>query len=302
MVLARRIRRWRTRLAFANPRIAILSGYVRSETNETRCQPGFTNFTPEDWRDNFQRRSDSNRTYTVELIPADKISRRYAVIVNPFGELYPEADLIELTTFRSIKDYLRAGGIFVHAGGVPFYYSWDARSGRPRPTSRDLQFSSFTAAQPGQPTLISPAFAHGRVPSLVETLARDHFQLRTTAYDNANLVLGYQTDAERMFVGDIEGAGGTAKVEEFRAAVDESPQFIPFLRCKTPSPDPSHPFVEVYPLGAIPCGEGFLVLAGMNFLTTATDGDVRVAEAQLEKVCLALANITQRMYNRQWPT
>ena len=297
LVPARLIRRWMRRRSFKNPRIGVLNGYIKSETDETCCQPGYTSFTPEDWRDNFQRRSNADRTYTVELIPASKIGRRYAVIVNPFGELYPEADLIELKTFKSIKEFVRAGGIFVHAGGVPFYYSWDARSGRPRPTSRDLQFSSFTAVQPGQPTVISPAYARGRVPSLVDTLSRDHFQLRTTADDNnMNLVPAYQTGAERRFVGDIERAGGTDKVEEFRAVADETPQFIPFLRCKTPN------FGEVYPLGAIPYGEGFLAVAGMNFQTAATDGTVRVAEAQLEKVCSAVANMTERLCRRQWPS
>jgi hypothetical protein len=85
-------------MRFANPKIGILNGYVRSQINETRRIPFFTQFSPEDWRDYFEGREDLKPRYRVELIPSEKIGQRFAVIVNPFGQTYPERDLIELST------------------------------------------------------------------------------------------------------------------------------------------------------------------------------------------------------------
>lgn len=278
-----------------NPRIGILNGYVKSQTNETPCIPFFTNFSPQDWRDYFENRTDRKAGYRVELIPSQKISQRFAVIINPFGEAYPERDLIELTTFKAVKKFVHRGGIFVHAGGVPFYYSWDVRTGRRWPTSKDLQFSSFASAPVGQTTLITPAYARGRVPSLVDTLVSAHFHVRTTADDASNMVSVFQNAADRSFVMDIEQVGGTDKVEEYRAVVEETPQFIPFLRCKTPR------FGEVYPLCAVPFGHGYLILAGMTFATQNMDGNTKIAKAQLEKVCTAIMNMIDRISQRKWP-
>lgn len=104
------IRRWLFRSRFKNPRVGILDGYVRSQTNETRCETGFTSFSPQDWRDHFEHRLDGNRRYRVDLIPAKDIGTRFSLIINPFGELYPEGDLIELTTFMAIKRFIYRGG------------------------------------------------------------------------------------------------------------------------------------------------------------------------------------------------
>ena len=290
------IRRWLFRRRFMNPEIGILNGYVKSQINETRCISIFTEFSPEDWRDYFESRGHSRARYRVTLIPSEKIGQRFAVIINPFGEAYPERDLIELSTFKTIKKFVHRGGIFVHAGGVPFYYSWDVRTGRKRSTSKDLHFSSFTSMPVGQPALITPAYARGRVPSLVDTLVRAHFHVRTTADDTPNIVSVFQTAADRSFVMDIEQVGGTDKVEEWRAVVEETPQFIPFLRCKTPK------FGEVYPLCAVPFGKGYFVLAGMTFATQAMDGNIRIARAQFEKVCTTIVNMIDRISQRKWPT
>jgi hypothetical protein len=95
---------------------------------------------------------------------------------------------------------------------------------------------------------------------------------------------------------DIEQVGGTDKVEEYRAVMEETPQFIPFLRCKTPK------FGEVYPLCAVPFVKGYLVLVGMTFATQAMDGNTRIARAQFEKVCTSIVNMTDRISQGKWPT
>jgi hypothetical protein len=59
----------------------------------------------------------------------EEISSRYAVIVNPYGEGYPEQDAVTLRTFSSIEDYVYNGGIFVSIGGYPFYWALDVASG-----------------------------------------------------------------------------------------------------------------------------------------------------------------------------
>lgn len=53
----------------------------------------------------------------------------FSVVVNPFGESYPESGNAEGMSFRTIASYIRDGGIFVNSGGQPFTYSWDVNTG-----------------------------------------------------------------------------------------------------------------------------------------------------------------------------
>lgn len=283
--------KWNYPKRFENPRIGIMNGFVKSDRNEVRCISGYTQFSPEDWRNRFEGRINVDRRYFTELIPAKKIGNEYAVIINPFGELYPEEDLFTRKTFQAIKKFIQEGGIFVHAGGFPFYYSWDTTSGRRNPTSRDQQL--FALDTSGKRPLIVQAYEKGarRLASLDDTLVRLEFLLRTTtAYYKSPIVDAFQEQPDLKF-GQLTQVGGTRKIHEFRAATDETPKIIPFLRCKAKYID-----TVVYPLAGIPFGRGVLVVAGMDFGLTATDSGVRIAEAQLAKVCSLITNLVNWFY------
>jgi hypothetical protein len=53
----------------------------------------------------------------------------FSIIINPFGEAYPESGNAEGVSFRAIASYIRDGGIFVNSGGQPFAYNWDVNTG-----------------------------------------------------------------------------------------------------------------------------------------------------------------------------
>ena len=131
------------------------------------------------------------------------------------------------------------------------------------------------------------------MPSLFDTHVRTEFLLRNTADPTGRpIVDAFQTEMDQKRGGELSAVGGTTKICEFRAATDESPELVPYLRCKTNYID-----TDVFPLGGVPFGRGFLVVAGMDFGTTAVDNGIRIASAQFEKVCVLLTNLVNRIYN-----
>ena len=52
----------------------------------------------------------------------------YPVIINPYGGLYIEDNLLNLTTLDNIKEYVSKGGIYVNIADIPFWYSYSYNS------------------------------------------------------------------------------------------------------------------------------------------------------------------------------
>ncbi|MCK4731210.1 MAG: HEPN domain-containing protein, partial [Methanophagales archaeon] len=110
-------------------RIGILNGYVSKPEEETKLDVFYSvnsNFNVDSWKECL---SDEKK-YTVDEIMASQIDNRYQVIINPFGEIYPEIDLETKPVYGVIKEYISLGGIFVNAGGFPFYWGWDVKENK----------------------------------------------------------------------------------------------------------------------------------------------------------------------------
>jgi hypothetical protein len=56
-------------------------------------------------------------------------SGTFSIVINPFGEAYPELGNAEGIGLKTILSYIRDSGIFVNSGGQPFFYSWDVNTG-----------------------------------------------------------------------------------------------------------------------------------------------------------------------------
>lgn len=52
---------------------------------------------------------------------------RYVIIINPYGSVYPEVDIKELTVWKSVLHYVLHGGRFVNVADIPFYWAYDPR-------------------------------------------------------------------------------------------------------------------------------------------------------------------------------
>ena len=68
----------------------------------------------------------------VTRIPVLELTNRYSLVVNPFGEAYPDLTVSRtvLPGYNQILNYMGNGGVFVTAGGHPFTYYYDVVSGR----------------------------------------------------------------------------------------------------------------------------------------------------------------------------
>jgi len=253
------------RKKFQDPLIGILK--------DEKCPPMFTRFAPEDWRNRFHGK------YRTKIVSQREICNDFAVIVNPYGETYPEEDLMELRTLERIEKYIANGGIFVHTGGLAFFYGWNGK--RNFPTGKEVQLYQGTVSGPNT-MVIQPIYAHPSPWSLIETLLRRRFHVATTM-GKETLVQVFQDKEDRNYVGDIEDAGGIRVVMEFRAVREPTPKCIPFLRAKSD-------FGTVYPIAAIPYGKGYLIICGMHLDTKLIVMGVDLDKSEFEKISVMIEN------------
>lgn len=60
---------------------------------------------------------------------------KYSLIINPYGSVYPEDDVQNLTVMKSVLHYVDHGGIFVNVADIPFFYPYDPR--------REIMYGAF---------------------------------------------------------------------------------------------------------------------------------------------------------------
>jgi len=101
------------------PTIGILSDMGWDIKNEEIYT--WTDFSPEDW----QRAFESSPSTNVELTNVEKSFDRFGAILNPYGGVYPEIDLKNLSTLKKILNFVREGGVFINVADVPSYWAYD---------------------------------------------------------------------------------------------------------------------------------------------------------------------------------
>ncbi len=107
-------------------RIGVLSGaLVKQGRSIIQQDPPASRFSALEWIDELQRIDEllGNDVLEASLISVSEIDEQYDVVVNPFGETYPEEDILEETTFRKLRRFVLGGGVLVCAGGIPFWYA-----------------------------------------------------------------------------------------------------------------------------------------------------------------------------------
>ena len=109
-------------------KIGILDGFVKDSKNEVVCPNIFNagKFQSADLEKYFTSITKNGQAkYEISRLNISQINNKYAVLINPFGEAYPENDLQDYNSFRIIENYIIDGGIFVGFGGLLFFYGWD---------------------------------------------------------------------------------------------------------------------------------------------------------------------------------
>lgn len=72
----------------------------------------------------------SNLKVAVDLIQIKRpwtrlFLDRYNAVLNPYGSVYPEIDIKQVSVLNTILDYVLSGGLFINVADIPFYWAYD---------------------------------------------------------------------------------------------------------------------------------------------------------------------------------
>jgi HEPN domain-containing protein len=253
---------------FRNPiQVAILNGYVEgSDALETPCGSApFTIFSIDNWESFFRGvQIGGQPKYAVTRIEASEISNKFALILNPFGEVYPEKDFRERIVFDMIKNYVADGGLFVTTGGFAFFYGWDVNQNvqgdRAKPILDERVVLPFLVRLGEQNTFVVEQFRVGLPFSGSLLWKQLGAQTTSDSPNHSGLYEGqvYQTPEDQSIVGNLVEVGGSDRIQEFRALTPSSANCVPLLRLRRPD------FGEVYPIAALRHERGYFIIGGIN--------------------------------------
>jgi len=256
--------KWWRRAKFNSPiTIGILDGDLHSTQSGKLPPSPFTDYQPKEWFDELS----SIEGFDVYWASVTEISDKFDVIVNPFGELYPEVDKANLITLRQIAEFVKKGGVFMNVAGLAFYYVWDGKK-------QDLSGPLFETYKIDPKTLVLHRIVSTKSVHLRDCSLFQYFGIRTTMFGPTILSVEPVSDD---FFNHLDGVGGKKQVKEFRSAYrseNAAATLIPLLKA-------SHNLVSIvqdekgktvstkqvdfdcYPIAAVNYGKGYLLLNGM---------------------------------------
>jgi hypothetical protein len=260
-------------------KIGVLSGYV-SRRGEKPC----TYYPHSEYRKAVQwmldlqstknqtRRSNGSSLFHASMTSISDISNSdFPVIINPFGEAYPELGNGEGVGFKTISSYIRDGGIFVNSAGQSFAYSWDVNTGKSQllvnfiPAPSNVIQTNYNTQ--GIPVLqIKESF---QVPS-ESLLLKRQFGLETEwDHPEKNIVGPKEADIE--FDKILGQDKPRTKAMVYRPVRKLSKSVIPLAHCLNWNLDNNNnkngdiaTDIIYYPVVAIKFGRGFLVHTGLS--------------------------------------
>jgi len=243
------------------PKIGILNGNIYNPLREYKCERGYTNVTASMWGFALKKR----KIKRCQLITTSQISNSYSVIINPFGDIFPEQDTKLHKTFYSICEYVNNGGLFIVTGGAFFAHQ--------NPIYSSKHEWVFTKTIEG-------------IQSVSESFLYLEFGIQTTGdkFADGKLVFRepteieiYQKPEDQYFTGKIDIP---VKVKRFRAAMPTTSEYIAFIREKG---DTSFPIIAVH------YGKGYLIHAGL-FLESETSDEFML-------IVKIISNIIENKFN-----
>jgi hypothetical protein len=263
-------------------KIGILSGYV-SARNEKPCSyyPHSGYGKAVQWMLDLKNTKNSTRSnssngstlFHASMTSVSDISNgSFSVVINPFGETYPEVGSAEGVGFKTIASYIKDGGIFVNSGGQSFAYSWDVNTGKSQllvnfiPALSEVIQANYNIK--GIPVLeIKESF---QVPS-ESLLLKRQFGLETEWDRPEKNIIGPKEayiEFDKILGQDIPKT--TSRV--YRPVRILSQGVIPLVRSYSSDPvwnsnsndsnDNSNS--NIYPVVAVKFGRGFLIHTGMS--------------------------------------
>jgi hypothetical protein len=253
-------------------KLGILDGYVTGNTNEKVCTNyKYTNSAKDFWKKKIQNLDKTLGKFEVVQTNIENISEDFAVILNPFGEEYPEINIKNKTAFNVIKNFIEDGGIYVNTAGFPFFYAWNVLEGKEYPLSEEtVVIPKSIQIKDGVPT--------GEMQ--MQTLLKFTGTLLFKEFDAIPAPVSKPRIDVYQNPEDIEKFGNLvdklAQITEFRGMPKSTKDCIPILRAKDEIVE------EVYPISALKRGNGYLVIAGMD---TSEDKEADLFARALNNFC-----------------
>ena len=264
-------------------KFGVLNGYVENPEREIRCTKYIWTTSKADfWVNYFSNLKDvdGKRKYDVKEIKASEIDNSFAVILNPFGEAYPEYSADIKPIYNIIRDYIRNGGIFVNTAGFPFFYAWIVSVGVEKPISEEKLLLPMPADEMEGRTFLLQLIR------FTGTLYYKDFGAITTcdtkAHKGTVRVKPFQTTVDKEKFGDL--VKGIKEITEFRALKRGVPKCIPIVRALRDD------FGEVYPISALKFGRGFLLVAAMGM---TNDKECKLFAKAVDSFCNWISQIMQ---------
>ena len=241
-------------------RIGVLSGYVH-----TRKEKPCSYYPHSGYRKAVEWTLDLNNTkqgesnlFQASLTSISNLSDgTFSIVINPFGEAYPELGNAEGTGFRTIMSYIQDGGIFVNSAGQPFVYSWDVNTGNHKllvnfiPTVSNIE-SNYVE---GRPRL----FINEKLVIPYESLVLKRYFDVETEWDHpeSGMIGPREMDIEFDELLGYDKQKARAKV--YRPVKVISHNIRPIVHSSSDTF-----WGSIYPVVAVKYGRGFLIHTGMS--------------------------------------
>lgn len=245
-----KIARWRRKHRFGKPHVVVLNGNIDDE-NPGKMSSAYTIRRPDEWRYELEKQNPSWRIELASFNRADVLCPD--MLVNPFGEVYPEEDISSHSTFRRIRDYVYSGGVYVNVAGYPFWWKANPVTGIKTPAG------NFVESSPG-----SAIF-------LIQSLLPVYLAITPVMPGSPTLFVTKQEAVDKELFGEIAGAGGQSNVKVFRQYDISTPQMMPMLRTDNG---------QYIIIGAVRYGNGYFVFAGVEIDQNSTGFEKVLAAIQ----------------------
>jgi hypothetical protein len=214
------------------PKVGILNGYIMDASREHKCVLKATNVSGIIWESALKKELKGVRLKRIKRLYVDKIDNSFALIVNPYGENYPESDTDLRTTFQRIRAYMSNGGIFF-TSGAPFWHHQNTA------TETNGHWSVVRTTNGFQ--------------NMTDGLCYRSLGISVTMPENEPLEVNvYQRSNDQEIVGDL--LKGPTRLSRWRAVLPQTPDCLPLIRENGEASNP---------LCLIQYDKGFLLHSGL---------------------------------------
>jgi len=242
-------------------KIGILSGYVQARKEKPCSYYPHSNYRKSvQWMLDLKDVKNDNgfNLFQVSLTPISNLSNgAFSIIINPFGEAYPELSSAEGVGLKTILSYIQDGGIFVNSGGQPFVYSWDVNTGGHNLVTNFIPISSYVESNYDGAMPVLSRNESLAIPQEALVL-KIYFDIETE-WDHPEKEIVGPIEVEIEFDEILGNDKPKTRAKVYRPIRQLSDNVRPLVHC--------HESLwggRVYPVAAIKFGRGFLIYTGMN--------------------------------------